>query len=368
MLHNYVAVAASHFAKRLLYREQVSSTNHSETLENLIAKCVADTYAGHAFVQVDQPLSTELSHFLDAMPVTNRPLMLWQNRLYLSRYFYCEERLAKYLELQTSLPEQKKSDFEAALNRFLPADEKGFNNGQRDAVLHALQSRFTVVSGGPGTGKTTTVRALLQCFRELHPQCRIALVAPTGKAASRLSEADSGPKPARAEVSTLHRLIGRKPNGSVGFDAKKPLPHDLIVVDEASMIDLVLADQLIVALQPNTHLVLLGDANQLDAVETGTFFHELCRSHPANRRWLRRLTHTYRFDADSMIAGAAKAIETGESDQLSKFIEPIAWQPTLAQIEQLAQGYDAYVSEVIESRQDDALKYDANRIFQALSQ
>jgi exodeoxyribonuclease V alpha subunit len=382
MSPNYVAVAANHFAKHVLAGMPSNLASSNEALESLISKCMVDTYSGHAYVNVDTALDDALGSLIDAMPQADRPLMLWQKRLYLSRYFYCEERLAEYLKnvfdgaTQPLDDEAQTSSLLETVNRHLPLDEKGFNQGQRASVLHALRAKFTVISGGPGTGKTTTVKALLQCFRELHPQCRIALVAPTGKAASRLSEVDfevdfeadlMGTKPSKAQVSTLHKLIGRKPSGSVSFDADRPLPHDLIVVDEASMIDLVLADQLIAALQPSTHLVLLGDSNQLDAVETGTFFHELCRPSPMNRYWLCKLIHTYRFDAESMIAVAAKAIENGDSEQLGQCLQPIAWQTSLEQIEHLANGYNTYIKAMLAVGTIDEPSYDAENLFRCLN-
>jgi exodeoxyribonuclease V alpha subunit len=379
MSANYVAIAANHFAKRFVLAH-ASTSKHSEGLQSIISKCMVDTYSGHAYVVVDANLATELCRIIDEMPEGDRPLVMWQNRLYLARYFHCEERLSSYLSLainsgtSSAIDVEEASLFAATVDRFLPADSSGFNLGQRNAVQHALAAKFTVISGGPGTGKTTTVRALLQCFRALHPQCRIALVAPTGKAASRLSEADAlhmnqaDAVHSSAEVSTLHRLISRKPTGSVSFDKQRHLPHNLIVVDEASMLDLVLADQLIAALSPATHLVLLGDSNQLDAVETGTFFHELCRPSEWNQRWLCRLTHTFRFDANSRIAGAAKAIEASASEQIGQFIQPIAWQTTSAQVEALANGYEGYVQAVLGVLDGtSSTVYDAKALFNALN-
>jgi exodeoxyribonuclease V alpha subunit len=379
MSPNYVTIAASHFAKRFVLTNAAKS-KLEDALQSVIAKCMADTYAGHAYVVVDTILAVELRRIIDDMPEGDRPLVLWQNRLYLARYFHCEERLSSYLSLamnsgtSSAVDTEKTNLFEVMIDRFLPADSTGFNLGQRNAVQHALAAKFTVISGGPGTGKTTTVRALLQCFRALHPKCRIALVAPTGKAASRLSEADAlhmnqaDAEHSPAEVSTLHRLIGRKPNGSVGFDVHRNLPHDLIVVDEASMLDLVLADQLIAALSPITHLVLLGDSNQLDAVETGTFFHELCRPSEWNQRWLCKLTHTFRFEANSSIAGAAKAIEASAGEQIGQFIQPIAWQTSAAQVETLANGYQGYVQAVVGVLDGtSSSSYDAKALFNALN-
>ncbi len=379
MSHNYVAIAANHFAERFVLANAATS-KLAEGLQNVIAKCMADTYSGHAYAGVDANVAAELRQIIDDMPERDRPLVLWQNRLYLARYFHCEARLAGYLSsvihtgASAVVDAKQESLFQATVDRFLPVDSTGFNLGQRLAVQRTLAAKFTVIAGGPGTGKTTTVRALLQCFRALHPKCRIALVAPTGKAASRLSEADTlhvnhaDTVHSPAEVSTLHRLIGRKPNGSVSFDKHRNLPHNLIVVDEASMVDLVLADQLIAALSPMTHLVLLGDSNQLDAVETGTFFHELCKPTEWSQRWLCKLTHTFRFDSNSRIARAANAIAASEAEQIGQFIQPIAWETTSAQVQVLANGYGFYAQAVVDVMDDsDSSVYDTEALFNALN-
>jgi exodeoxyribonuclease V alpha subunit len=367
---DFSSIAAKYMAKRVVsrYATGLSLTQTQLTaLEVVLGRCVADTYAGHAFVTVERALLPILSELLEHMPADDKAFVVWEDRLYLERYFQSENRLARFLssvieQASTARPELLANDvIVRTVDHFFPADAAGFNQGQRRAVQHALGNRLTVVAGGPGTGKTTTVRALLECFRHLHPDGRIALVAPTGKAASRLSEVDTA---LSSEVSTLHRLIGRKPDGSVSFDTDRPLPHDLIVVDEASMIDLALADQLIAALKNNTHLVLLGDSNQLAAVETGTFFHELCSPSEANKHWLCCLTHTYRFSADSMIANAATAIEQGDSKSIGSFIAPLAWGADAKHLEELADGYLYYVDVVLQQAHEPA---NAEILFSALN-
>jgi exodeoxyribonuclease V alpha subunit len=156
---------------------------------------------------------------------------------------------------------------------------------QRLATALALRNRLTVVSGGPGTGKTSMVVQLIACMLAQDPDCRIALAAPTGKAAARMSEAvrrRAGhlPQALRARMpttaSTVHRLLGVRP-GSGGFvhHAGHPLPLDLLVVDEASMLDLALATHLFEAVPDAARIVLLGDKDQLAAVESGAVFAEL---------------------------------------------------------------------------------------------
>jgi len=217
-----------------------------------------------------------------------RPLIVDRHdHLYLSRYFDYERRLADALVAQAGVavpddglsPERLRDNL---ARYFGPAT--GEVDWQRVAAIVALTGRVTIVSGGPGTGKTTTVVGVLACLLDAHPGLRIALAAPTGKAAQRMQEAlhaRAGDLPPELAARlpdtsyTLHRLLGG--GGAAGFRHHRdnPLPYDLIVVDEASMIDVALAAHLLDALAPGARLVLLGDKDQLAAVEAGAVFAEL---------------------------------------------------------------------------------------------
>ncbi|MCU9958498.1 AAA family ATPase, partial [Burkholderia sp. BKH01] len=217
-----------------------------------------------------------------------RPLIVDRHdHLYLSRYFDYERRLAEALVAQAgvAVPDDGLSPDRLRDNLaryFGPAT--GEVDWQRVAAIVALTGRVTIVSGGPGTGKTTTVVGVLACLLDAHPGLRIALAAPTGKAAQRMQEAlhaRAGDLPPELAARlpdtsyTLHRLLGG--GGAAGFRHHRdnPLPYDLIVVDEASMIDVALAAHLLDALAPGARLVLLGDKDQLAAVEAGAVFAEL---------------------------------------------------------------------------------------------
>jgi exodeoxyribonuclease V alpha subunit len=171
---------------------------------------------------------------------------------------------------------------------------------QKIATALALDHRLTIISGGPGTGKTTTVVNVLACVLAANPDCRIRLAAPTGKAAARMLEAiRTAATHLRADLRerlpaesfTVHRLLGVQP-GTDGFrhDAGNPLPIDLLVVDEASMLDLALATRLLEAVPPSARIVMLGDKDQLAAVESGAVFAELCADPTLSQECIEQLS------------------------------------------------------------------------------
>jgi exodeoxyribonuclease V alpha subunit len=225
-----------------------------------------------------------------------RPLTLHGTRLYLDRYWRYERRLAAALATRASQPAAgvDTARLRAGLDRLFgpPAGDGAEPDLQRLAAATAVTRQLAVVAGGPGTGKTTTVARLLALLDEQAdaagaPPPRVALVAPTGKAAARLEESlrealarpafrDRVDAPVRdrlaaAEASTIHRLLRRQPGNASRFrhDASEPLPHDVVVVDEASMVSLSLMAKLLDALPAASRLVLVGDPQQLRSVEAG---------------------------------------------------------------------------------------------------
>lgn len=223
-----------------------------------------------------------------------RPLVLSAQRLYLRRYWRYERRVDHSLQQRIATHEAIPHDLPARLAQLF---EGGAPAGQVDwqklACALATRAAFSIVTGGPGTGKTTTVVRLLALLQgpavEQGRPLRIRLAAPTGKAAARLTES-IGQQVERlqvdatlraqipTEVSTVHRLLGSRP-GSRHFrhHAGNPLPLDVLVVDEASMIDLEMMANLLDALPSRARLVLLGDKDQLASVEAGAVLGDLCR-------------------------------------------------------------------------------------------
>ena len=216
----------------------------------------------------------------------SRPLVLDdEDRLYLHRDFALERRLAVRLAASLAAPPHPLPP-----GLVQPQAEADKPDWQALAAALALRSRLTIVSGGPGTGKTTAVVRLLGLLLAQAPDCRIALAAPTGKAAARLTEAirqRAGGLPPGLQAllpnaaSTLHRLLGVSPAARGGpgegfvHHAGHPLPIDVLVIDEASMLDLALATRVLEAVPAGARVILLGDQDQLSAVESGAVFAEL---------------------------------------------------------------------------------------------
>jgi len=233
---------------------------------------------------------------LESSPTVGRPgdrapLILDGALLYLYRYWDYQSRLANAINrLASGAPPL--AAYQASremMDRLFP--DTGEINWQRIAAAVALTRRFCIITGGPGTGKTTTVATILALFVEIYGRDTppaIALAAPTGKAAARLLHAiararESLPcaedikRQLPSQVSTIHRLLGARP-GSPFFrhNARNPLDADVVVIDEASMVDLALMAKLADALKPDARLILLGDKNQLASVEAGSVLGDLC--------------------------------------------------------------------------------------------
>jgi exodeoxyribonuclease V alpha subunit len=216
----------------------------------------------------------------------SQPLVLdAHDRLYLARYYDYEQRLARSLgALAANRTPLDAASLRARLAAFPGVPPAGEVDWQRVAAALSLDRRLTIISGGPGTGKTTTVVGILACLLTDKPALRIALAAPTGKAAQRMQEAllsRAGALPPSlvaslpTRASTLHRLLGAGGGGQFRYRRGKPLPYDAVVVDEASMIDVAMGARLLDAIAPHARLILLGDKDQLAAVEAGAVFAEL---------------------------------------------------------------------------------------------
>lgn len=223
------------------------------------------------------------------------PFILDNSLLYTQRLYQYEVHIADFIKQATSgnsTVTVAPSALRVLLEQYFPVTTEPASDWQLIATLSALFHNFTIITGGPGTGKTTTVSRILSILWQLHPSLKIALAAPTGKAAARMAESlhHSGTQktPELAEKfralpsGTLHRMLGPLHNSIYfKYNRTNPLPYDVIVVDECSMIDIALFSKLLSAVPPHCKLILLGDKNQLASVEAGSLFGDICNTLPA---------------------------------------------------------------------------------------
>ena len=335
------------------------------------------------------------SHLADWSAVSDgsrvTPLVLSNQRLYLHRLWHSEGRVADFFaaqDVKTAFDMRAAGDVLNSLFGDQP------ENGQKIAAAVALTRKTAVISGGPGTGKTTTVAKLLAALIRLNPGAlRIQLAAPTGKAAARLTESlgralqdlavsDEERRRFPAEATTLHRLLGAQPDTQrLRYHAGNPLHLDVLVVDEASMVDLSMMAKLIAALPAHARVVFLGDRDQLASVEAGAVLGDICRctesgyslaraeqlalltgctlqgsddrQAPVVRDSICLLQKSYRFDASSGIGQLAKAINRGDAEQVRAVFaaahDDVSYQSLdsaeayQAMLDEVAQGYQPFL-------------------------
>ncbi|HHU38169.1 MAG TPA: exodeoxyribonuclease V subunit alpha [Propionibacterium sp.] len=226
-------------------------------------------------------------------PAGDRPLRLADDALYLERHFADQESVRR-----------------ALLARLGSAPSTGEPVGQDAAVELALTSPVTVIAGGPGVGKTYTIRRIIDRLRDEQPDALVALAAPTGKAAARMTESLGD---GSLTALTLHALLRKRPGSMTRFhhDATNPLPHDVVVVDEMSMVSMVMMSRLLEALKPCARLVMVGDPDQLSSVDAGSVLADITRA-PAASGIVARLVQNYRFTG--AIQELATAIREGDAE------------------------------------------------------
>ncbi len=343
---------------------------------------------------IDSLIATLKTSGVTGSPAEHYPLILDHNhRLYLGRYYFFQSSLADNLLNRTrqSMGNINLDLLKSNLEQLFPDTPNNNPDWQKIAATIAVLKCFTVISGGPGTGKTTTVTKILLLLAGQNPACRMALVAPTGKAAARLNESIKQAKEnieysevikkiIPEEASTIHRLLGVIP-GQTEFrhHQNNRLHLDLLVVDEASMVDLPLMARLVTALPVNARLILLGDKDQLSSVEAGSVLGDICGEQQEG--YSESLCHTlsklttheipvinpdsgfgdhiallkksYRFNDASGIGQLAQAINLGHTDAAIKILaskkhNDLQWHSDatnqLPTIEKLAaEAYSAYI-------------------------
>jgi exodeoxyribonuclease V alpha subunit len=328
-----------------------------------------------------------------------KPLILdEQSRLYLRRYWEYEKRLADIIKscLKAARPAVNVDLLRQGLERFFPG--KGETNWQKVAAFMAVMSKFCVITGGPGTGKTRTVAAILALLLEQagNRPLRIALTAPSGKAAARLKEAVQNAKGSLncvseikallpTDATTIHRLLGAIADSPYfRHNADHQLITDVVIVDEASMVDLALMSKLFQATPQTARIILLGDKDQLTSVEAGYILGDICNTgaiielskefgklyaastgetlalkmrprENAIQDTIVELQRNYRFKSNGGIFKLSNAINTGEvetalevlrnksHDDVSWHLSPPARALPAAVREKVTDGYKEYL-------------------------
>lgn len=346
-----------------------------------------------------------------------QPFVLHRGRLYIQRYFRYETSFLQSLMAFLSAEEKVLKERLDLLNSQAPFITTLLDRGQVTpavaggaadlidwqlaAAITGILNNFTIITGGPGTGKTTTVAKILAILFTIDPALRVALAAPTGKAAARMAESlrntrvpvgeDIADKFQALAPSTIHRLL--KPRAGTPYfrhDRDNPLPYDVVIVDECSMIDIALFAKLLEAIPPSSRLILLGDKDQLASVEAGSLFGDLCQaqsrlniftaeraalinsfiSDPARQipasqvsggdanplsegephplfQHLVELRHSHRFTGDNGIGKFSKAIISGDPDTLQEPDEAVFIDVNYSGklFEQFISGYAAFIEE-----------------------
>lgn len=259
-------------------------------------------------------LATEQRVYID--PITYEvlddrstdPLLREEKAVYLPPFYYGEigvaNRLRAILNVEKSrLAYFRQADLERVFSHLAREAGPALNEGQQQAVRTALTHKVTVLTGGPGTGKTTAMRTVIRLLEARG--FGYALAAPTGRAAKRLAEATG------REAKTIHRMLEFKPQKGHQFqrNEENPLEVDMVIVDEVSMLDLLLTNQLLKAIHPESHLLLVGDVDQLPSVGAGSVLQDIIDSGVVA---VVRLDHIFRQEEGSLIIENAHRTNRGQ--------------------------------------------------------
>ncbi len=248
--------------------------------------------------------------------VAEGKIIVENERYYLPYLYHSELKIAKKINSILEMPKIKKKEalFDTLLNDFQRINDICFADEQKKAIVDAVSSRISIVTGGPGTGKTTIIQAILQIYCGLKGYSiyddeaigQVLLCAPTGKASKRMTEQTLFP------ASTIHKALGYNFENEFAFNEQNNLPHHLIVIDEASMIDTILASHLFDAISINAQVVIVGDVFQLPSIGPGALLKDLIDANKIPTTYLKTI---FRQENGSSIVRFSEMIKNGQIDE-----------------------------------------------------
>ena len=332
----------SNYLTQAPFSQSTQTVNAAQILQQLLeASLQGDSCIAIEATQIEALADLAVSSEMAMTQVA--PCVYDQQGLALYRYWQLEQRLAQQI---CRLKRQIVHDVE-----FLPPPDLLSDVHQQAALNMVLQQWFSMITGGPGTGKTYTLARIIAVLNQMIPDIRIAMAAPTGKAAQRMQEAlqnsFNDPKLLASGLvtdelrhqttQTLHRLLGMGNRQIPRFNPKQPLPYDVIVVDEASMLDLNLATLLFEAVPEYCRIILLGDADQLASVDVGSVLADL-QQVPALAENRVQLQTSRRFSGEAKIGQLARFIQAQKNQAapqsvLSRLEQEIVEASTLQPIQ-----------------------------------
>lgn len=254
---------------------------------------------GSELLEVEESLVEKALEILK----NNNEIIVQEDRAWLPLYYFAELGVSKKLIELLKFPQQIINlDVQKKIRYLEKRYDFSFAEEQKEAIRKVLLNRVLILTGGPGTGKTTTTLGLIELFKEL--KLKIILAAPTGRAAKRISETTG------REAKTIHRLLEYSPkNGTFTRDVENPIRTDVIILDEVSMIDILLMNSLLKAVLPGTFLILIGDVDQLPSVGPGNLLKDIIDSETIP---VVRLTKIFRQDWGSLIIVNAHRVNEGK--------------------------------------------------------
>ena len=313
---------------RYLTQAPFSQSAQADSAAHVLQQLIEASLNGDSCIQVDSvQLETlgDLAISSEKAATQVAPCVYDQQGLALYRYWQLEQRLAQQIcRLKRQMtPAIDISEYESLLE----------DEFQQAALKMVLQQWLSIITGGPGTGKTYTLARIIAALNQMIPDIRIAMAAPTGKAAQRMQEAlqNSFKDPKliasglvtdelrNQSTQTLHRLLGMGNRQIPRFNAKQPLPYDVIVVDEASMLDLNLATALFEAVPESCRIILLGDANQLASVDVGSVLADLQQVDALAENRV-QLKNSRRFSDEAKIGQFARFIQAQQDSSRPELI------------------------------------------------